>query len=173
MEIIYNLVDGKTLSYHVTAHASDGFQKESRGWKFPTAAVHQSGAPGGTRTHTVQILRLSPLPIGIQGPSHNLTILTQKNDFAKSLSSRRFAPYSNLDRNLSQSANRQHINIIQKQREGFHPNGRKPSYSLISQPLTETHLSRKHRRCGRRWNRCDPAGARPGRSSAQRSCRHR
>lgn len=31
VEITYNLVDGKTLSYHVTAHASDGFQKESRG----------------------------------------------------------------------------------------------------------------------------------------------
>lgn len=27
MEIIYNLVDGKTLSYHVTAHAPDGFSK--------------------------------------------------------------------------------------------------------------------------------------------------
>ena len=29
MEIIYNLVDGKTLSYHVTAHASDGFQNKT------------------------------------------------------------------------------------------------------------------------------------------------
>ena len=28
-------------------------------------------APGGTRTHTVQILRLSPLPIGIPGHSSN------------------------------------------------------------------------------------------------------
>lgn len=92
MEIIYNLVDGKTLSYHVTAHASDGFQNKTAAAGDTSTAVHQSGAPGGTRTHTVQILRLSPLPIGIQGLSHNLIILTQKNDFAKSLSGRRFAP---------------------------------------------------------------------------------
>lgn len=82
--------------HHITAHAPDGFQRKSRGWKFPTTAVHQSGAPGGTRTHTVQILRLSPLPIGIQGLSHNLIMLTQKNDFAKSLSGRRFAPCATL-----------------------------------------------------------------------------
>ena len=94
VEITYNLADGKVLSSHVTAHAPDGFQRKSRGWKSPTTAVHQSGAPGGTRTHTVQILRLSPLPIGIQGLSHNLIILTRKNDSAKSLSGRRFAPYS-------------------------------------------------------------------------------
>lgn len=47
------------------------------------AAVRRIGAPGGTRTHTVQILRLSPLPIGIQGLSHNLTRITRKIDFAK------------------------------------------------------------------------------------------
>ena len=70
------------------------FKEKAAAGNFQPRAVHQSGAPGGTRTHTVQILRLSPLPIGIQGPSHNLTMLTQKNDFAKSLSSRRFAPYS-------------------------------------------------------------------------------
>lgn len=29
MEIIYNLADGKALSYHVTAHASDGFQNKT------------------------------------------------------------------------------------------------------------------------------------------------
>lgn len=80
----HRLMDGKVLSPHVTAHAPDGVQKkESRDWKSPTTAVHQSGAPGGTRTHTVQILRLSPLPIGIQGLSHNLTRITRKIDFAK------------------------------------------------------------------------------------------
>ena len=92
----HRLVDDKALSHHVTAHAPDGFQRKSRSWKSPTTAVHQSGAPGGTRTHTVQILRLSPLPIGIQGLSHNLIMLTQKNDFAKSLSGRRFAPCATL-----------------------------------------------------------------------------
>ena len=47
MEITYNLADGKVLSSHVTAHAPDGFQRKSRGWKSPTTAVHQSGAPVG------------------------------------------------------------------------------------------------------------------------------
>ena len=41
--------------------------EKSRGRKYPTAAVRRIGAPGGTRTHTAQILRLLPLPIGIQG----------------------------------------------------------------------------------------------------------
>ena len=54
------------------------FKEKAAAGNFQPRAVHQSGAPGGTRTHTVQILRLSPLPIGIQGPSHNLTMLTQK-----------------------------------------------------------------------------------------------
>ena len=27
--VTYNLVDGKTLSYHVTTHASDGFQNKT------------------------------------------------------------------------------------------------------------------------------------------------
>lgn len=60
----------------------------------PVRGCSSIRCPGGTRTHTVQILRLSPLPIGIQGLSHNLIILTRKKDFAKSLSGRRFAPYS-------------------------------------------------------------------------------
>lgn len=61
-----------------------GTQNEkNRGGKYPAAAVRRIGAPGGTRTHTVQILRLSPLPIGIQGLSHNLTRITRKIDFAK------------------------------------------------------------------------------------------
>lgn len=34
VEITYNLADGKVLSSHVTAHAPDGFQRKSRGWKF-------------------------------------------------------------------------------------------------------------------------------------------
>lgn len=42
-------------------------KRKSRGGKYPAAAVRRIGAPGGTRTHTAQILRLLPLPIGIQG----------------------------------------------------------------------------------------------------------
>lgn len=38
------------------------------------------GAPGGTRTHTAQILRLLPLPIGIQGRIQTLSSVQHNRD---------------------------------------------------------------------------------------------
>ena len=69
--------------------------------------------------------------------------------------------------------------IIRHRPRTRHRHQRSSYHILVGAPLMSisqsncSDLSRRHRRCGRRWSRYGPAGARPERSSARRSCRHR